>query len=101
MSPRYTVHMLAALGSALTSVAAAGPVQADEGALDILGDFKSHVFGIGPQMGYNLMAGDVPIYTNLRGYLEAEAENRPKGTSLFLTVNLPVSRLMTARQGGQ
>ncbi|WP_395689282.1 transporter [Aestuariivirga sp.] len=69
-------------------------VAADEGTSTLLGDFKSSVIGIGPQIGYNFMAGDVPIYTNLRGYLEVAAENRPKGGSLFLTVNLPVSALM-------
>ncbi len=72
-------------------------VTADEGRTDILGDFKSRAFGIGPQLGYNFMAGDVPIYTNLRGYLEVETENRPKGASLFLTVNLPVSKLSSSR----
>lgn len=69
-------------------------VTGDDGPNDILGDFKSSVSGIGPQLGYSFIAGNVPIYTNLRGYLEVASENRPKGGSLFLTVNLPVSALM-------
>lgn len=69
-------------------------ITADEGPSNILGDFKSNVIGMGPQLGYNFMAGDVPIYTNVRGYIEVAAENRPKGGSLFLTVNVPVSALM-------
>jgi hypothetical protein len=72
-------------------------VTSDEGRTSILGDFKSQALGAGPQFGYNFMAGDVPIYTNLRGYLELETENRPQGASLFLTVNLPVSKLSGAR----
>lgn len=70
-------------------------VTADEGASDILGDSKASVIGIGPQLGCNFMAGDALIYANLRGYLEIAAENRPKGGSLFLTINLPVSTLMS------
>lgn len=69
-------------------------VTADQGARDILGDFKASVYGIEPQLGYSFVAGDVPIYTNLRGYLEVASENRPQGGSLFLTVNLPLSALM-------
>jgi hypothetical protein len=72
-------------------------VTADEGRTDILGDFKSQALGAGPQVGYTFMAGDVPIYTNLRGYIEVETDNRPKGGSLFLIVNLPVSKLSSSR----
>jgi hypothetical protein len=68
----------------------------DMGGLDILDGFNSQVIGVGPQIGYNFMAGDVAIYTNLRGYIEVESENRPKGKSLFLTVNLPLSKLAAA-----
>lgn len=69
----------------------------DSGGLDILDGFNSQVIGVGPQIGYNFMAGDVAIYTNLRGYIEVEAENRPKGGSAFLTINLPLSKLAVDR----
>lgn len=65
----------------------------DSGGPPILDGFNSEVIGVGPQLGYNFMAGDVAIYTNLRGYIEVEAENRPLGKSVFLTVNLPLSQL--------
>jgi hypothetical protein len=45
------------------------------------------------QIGYNFMVGDVPIYTNLRGYYEFDVQNRTEGGSIFLTINLPVSAL--------
>ena len=63
----------------------------DDGQPAVLGDFKSRTFGIGPQLGWNFIIGDVPVYTNLRGYIEVGAKNRPEGGSAFVTVNLPIS----------
>lgn len=60
-------------------------VTADSGALPILGDFKSRVSGIGPQIGYLFPVGDMQGYLNLKGYKEFEAENRPDGWNLWLT----------------
>ena len=68
----------------------------DSGGLDIFDGFNSPEIGVGPQIGYNFIVSDVAIYTNLRGYIEVEAENRPKGKSLFLIVNLPLSKLAAA-----
>jgi hypothetical protein len=68
-----------------------------ERSTDILGEFKSQALGAGPQVGFTFMTGDVPTYTNLRGYIEVETDNWPKGASLFLTVNLPVSKLNSSR----
>ena len=65
----------------------------DSGGLDVLDGVNSQVIGVGPQIGYYFTVGDVAIFTNLRGYIEVEAENRPKGKSLILTVNLPLSKL--------
>ncbi len=65
----------------------------DDGQPDILGDFKGRSFALGPQVGYNFNAGGVPIYTNLRGYYEFDVQNRTKGGSVFLTVNIPISAL--------
>ncbi|OWK23663.1 hypothetical protein AJ87_31915 [Rhizobium yanglingense] len=49
----------------------------DSGAGATLGDFKSRVFGIGPQIGYKFEANDTTDgYVNLKGYCEFGAENR-------------------------
>ena len=65
----------------------------DKGQPAALGSMESRTFAIGPQVGYNFNVGGVPIYTNLRGYYEFAARNRPEGGSIFLTVNVPVSAL--------
>jgi hypothetical protein len=46
------------------------------------------VVGVGPQIGYSLMLGDVFLYLNLRGYWEFEAKNRLEGGSLYGVVAL-------------
>jgi hypothetical protein len=58
---------------------------ADNGQLAILGDFKSRVAGIGPQIGYLFPVGDMQGYLNLKGYKEFAAENRPEGWNVWLT----------------
>lgn len=65
----------------------------DTGQLPVVGSMESRSFAIGPQIGYNFDAGGVPVYVNLRGYHEFDVRNRTEGTSLFLTVNLPLSAL--------
>ena len=60
-------------------------VTADSGALPILGDFKSRVSAIGPQIGYLFPVGNMQGYLNLKGYKEFEAANRPDGWNLWLT----------------
>jgi hypothetical protein len=60
-------------------------VSADSGGGDRLGDFKSRVFGIGPQIGYIFPVGDHQGYLNLKGYKEFGAENRAGGWNLWLT----------------
>ena len=54
-------------------------VTADSGALPILGDFKSRVSAIGPQIGYLFPVGNMQGYLNLKGYKEFDASNRPDG----------------------
>jgi hypothetical protein len=71
---------------------------ADKGQPPTLGDFKARAFGIGPQIVYNFSADGVPIYTNLRGYLEFDAKNRTQGGSIFLVVNVPISALAKAQR---
>lgn len=60
----------------------------DSGDGAILGDFKSRVFGIGPQMGYKFAVNDsMAGYVNLKGFYEFGAENRPEGWNTWLTLN--------------
>ena len=49
----------------------------DSGAGAQLGDFKSRVAGIGPQLGHFFKVGEKLWYVNLKGYHEFEAKNRP------------------------
>lgn len=58
---------------------------ADSGSGATLGDFKSRVFGIGPQFGYIFPVGDMEGYLNLRGYGEFGAKNRAEGWNVWLT----------------
>jgi len=60
-------------------------VTGDSGAGDRVGDFKSRVFGVGPQLGYIFPVGDHQGYLNLKGYKEFGAENRPEGWNVWLT----------------
>lgn len=57
----------------------------DSGSGATLGDFKSRVFGVGPQVGYIFPVGGMQGYLNLKGYWEFEAENRPEGWNIWLT----------------
>jgi len=54
-----------------------------------LGEFKSRVLGIGPQVGYIIPSSkDVQGYVNLKGYGEFAGDNRPTGWNLWLTFAL-------------
>jgi hypothetical protein len=74
----------------------------DSGSGATFGDFKSRVFGIGPQIGYIFPVGDMQGYVNLKGYWEFEAEHRPEGWNIWLTMSIapgapapkPVSHLI-------
>jgi hypothetical protein len=69
----------------------------DRGQAAILGDFKSRVFGIGPQAGYLFPIGGMQGYLNLKGYREFEAENRPEGWNVWLTFSIsPAAPTQTA-----
>jgi len=60
---------------------------ADSGQPAILGDFKSRVFAVGPQLGYVFPAADgVQGFLGAKGYYEFEAENRPEGWNIWLTL---------------
>jgi hypothetical protein len=66
----------------------------DSGEGATLGDFKSRVFGIGPQIGYKFNVSDkVDGYLNLKGYWEFGAENRAEGWNTWLTLSFsPTAR---------
>lgn len=60
----------------------------DSGAGATLGDFKSRVAGIGPQIGFLFPVGDMQGYLNVKGYKEFAAENRPEGWNFWLSFAL-------------
>jgi len=57
---------------------------------EILGDFKSRVAAIGPELGYSFDVSGGQASLNLRGYWEFWAQNRPEGYALFATLDLPI-----------
>lgn len=63
----------------------------DSGAGAVLGDFKSRTNGIGPQVGYFFPVGRSKGYVNLKGYWEFDAEHRPEGWNVWLTLGLPLA----------
>jgi hypothetical protein len=63
-------------------------VTGDHGTGDVIGDFKSRVFGVGPQVGFLFPVGDRQGYLNLKGYKEFGAENRPEGWNMWLTFQI-------------
>ena len=64
----------------------------DSGSGAVLGDFKSKVSGIGPQVGYFFPVGGQKWYVNLRGYHEFDAKNRPEGWNSWLTLAIPLGK---------
>ena len=58
---------------------------ADSGAALILGDNKSQVAGIGPQIGYMLPIGNTQGYLGLKAYREFAADRRADGWNAWLT----------------
>ena len=53
-----------------------------------LGAFQSKVTAVGPQIGCAIDLGVVHVDLNLRGYREFDAQNRPEGWNLWLTLSL-------------
>jgi hypothetical protein len=62
----------------------------DSGAGATLGDFKSRVAGLGPQVGYFFPVGKDKWYVNLKGYYEFDARNRPEGWNVWLALAIPL-----------
>jgi hypothetical protein len=59
---------------------------ADRGQLPFLGDFKSRVAAVGPQIGYFFPIAGAQGYLNLKAYSEFAAENRPAGLTAWLSL---------------
>jgi hypothetical protein len=62
----------------------------DSGAGAVLGDFKSRVYAVGPQIGYFFPVGAQKWYLNLKGYYEFDARNRPEGWNTWITLVFPL-----------
>jgi hypothetical protein len=60
----------------------------DSGAGAVLGEFKSRVAAIGPQIGFFLPLGDRQSYLNFRTYYEFAAHNRLEGWNAFVTFSI-------------
>jgi hypothetical protein len=61
---------------------------ADSGALPILGDNRSSVSGIGPQVGYIFPVGNMQGYLNLKSYYEFDSDRRASGWNTWLTFSI-------------
>ncbi|MCY1285388.1 putative MetA-pathway of phenol degradation [compost metagenome] len=66
-------------------------VTGDSGSGAVLGDFKSQVSAVGPQVGHFFAVGKDLWYANLKGYYEFDAQNRAEGWNLWLTLAIPLS----------
>lgn len=60
----------------------------DSGSGAVLGDFKSRVAGIGPQIGYLFPISGMQGYVNVKAFKEFASENRPEGWNVWLTFQL-------------
>jgi len=76
----------------------------DRGQAAFLGEFKSRVLGIGPQIGFIFPMGHMQGYLNLKGYGEFLAENRSAGWNAWITFSIspaapppPVSRAVVRK----
>jgi hypothetical protein len=58
---------------------------ADKGAPLILGEVKSRISAVGPQIGYIIPMGELQGYLNVKGYWEFDASHRPEGWNAWLT----------------
>jgi hypothetical protein len=58
---------------------------ADTGSAPFLGEVKSRVLGIGPQMGFIIPMGETQGYLNFKAYFESNANQRPDGWNAWVT----------------
>jgi hypothetical protein len=62
----------------------------DSGDGAVLGDFKSKVNGLGPQLGYMFKLWEKDAYFNIKAYWEFDADHRPDGWNGWLTLSIPI-----------
>ena len=62
----------------------------DSGGPNQLGGFKGRVFGLGPELGYQLKGAGRTIGMDLRWYHELGARNRIEGNGVFFTLSVPL-----------
>jgi len=62
----------------------------DSGSGATLGDFKSRISAVGPQIGYFFPVGKEKGYLNLKGYWEFGAHNRPEGWNVWVSFAWPL-----------
>lgn len=74
-------------------------ISGDSGEGAVLGDFKSRVSGIGPQVGHFFVVGARKVYLNAKAIHEFNARNRPAGWNAWLTVSIPLSTPAPAGPG--
>ena len=65
-------------------------ITGDKGDGAVLGDYKSSVSAVGPQVGYFFKVGQETWYTNFKGYYEFSAKNRAEGWNMWLTLAIPL-----------
>ena len=63
-------------------------ISGDTGGSPMLGDFKSRVAAVGPQIGYLFPVGKLQGYMNVKGYWEFGAQNRPEGWNLWVVFSI-------------
>lgn len=61
---------------------------ADSGSAPFLGEVKSRVLGIGPQIGFILPMGEMQGYLNFKAYWESNANDRPDGWNAWVTFQI-------------
>jgi hypothetical protein len=76
-----------------------GQLSGDSGSGDKLGAFESSTIGLGGQTGYIFPVNEqVQGFLGLKGYADLSTENRLKGWSLWLTLNLSPAPPKTTSQ---
>jgi hypothetical protein len=63
-------------------------VGCDSGSGDRVGCFRSRVIGVGGQAGYLFPVGNLQGYLNLKGYREFDAQDRPDGWNVWVTLSI-------------
>jgi hypothetical protein len=66
-------------------------VSGDSGSGARLGDFKSRIFAVGPQVGFQFEALGLTWHTVFRADFEFKEKNRAAGWNTFATLVIPVS----------